>query len=132
MVQSERMDCEEIRLLRWRLQETENERDRLREERNRLIKKLAERNATELSYYFENKAVHDMALVLASQLEEGRQERDRLREERDRFQNLLLVAARFAAQNNDRTGDAQTEFDGHTFSGAKLSAFIMDALEGKE
>ena len=59
-------------------------------------------------------------------------ERDRFRKERDRYQDLLLVAARFAAQNNDRTGDAQTEFDGHTFSGAELSAFIMDVLEGKE
>ena len=76
--------------------------------------------------------VRDEIKHLRWRLQQTEQERDRLREERDRYQNLLLVAARFAAQNNDRTGDAQTEFDGHTFSGAKLSAFIMDVLEGKE
>jgi len=40
MVQSERMDREEIRLLRWRLQQTEQDRDRLREERDRLRETL--------------------------------------------------------------------------------------------
>jgi len=61
------------------LNRLQNERYKLLIECDRLAHQLALKNATELSYYFENGALHDMAQVLAAELEAKKEQGDRYR-----------------------------------------------------
>ena len=125
-------------------------------ERDELAHKLADKDATEMSYLFRDWELHDMASSLASELEEEREARAELdicltncrrhikvlremrqgaerqkeeaRRERDRYATILGLASRFAAASPE----TQIKDDGGgIIDGRWLASHICDVLEGE-
>ena len=83
--------CYRTEDLRVELHREREAREQLQKRFDNLARKLADKNATELSYFFQDKELYDMALSLASELGETERERDELREVlKECMQHLIL------------------------------------------